>query len=161
MKIKKSFKYRIYPTEEQKVLLSKHFGSKRFVWNHFLDLRKKVYLENKTNLTYYDNSKSLTELKKQEDFVWLKEVNSQSIQYALRDLEVAYTNFFSKKGKFPRFKSKKDKQTFRIPQSTEYKNEQLWIPKFKQTIKVKEDRRQFRRIQRWYTAQQTCQDNYY
>ena len=140
MKIKKSFKYRIYPTEEQKVLLSKHFGSKRFVWNHFLDLRKKVYLENKTNLTYYDNSKSLTELKKQEDFVWLKEVNSQSIQYALRDLEVAYTNFFSKKGKFPRFKSKKDKQTFRIPQSTEYKNEQLWIPKFKQTIKVKEDR---------------------
>lgn len=140
MKIKKSFKYRIYPTEEQKVLLSKHFGSKRFVWNHFLDLRKKVYLENKTNLTYYDNSKSLTELKKQEDFVWLKEVNSQSIQYALRDLEVAYTNFFSKKGKFPRFKSKKDKQSFRIPQFTKYKDEQLWIPKFKQAIKVKEDR---------------------
>ncbi len=140
MKIKKSFKYRLYPTEEQKILLSKHFGSRRFVWNHFLDLRKKVYLENKTNLTYYDNSKSLTELKKQEDFIWLKEVNSQSIQYALRDLEVAYTNFFSKKGKFPRFKSKKDKQSFRIPQSTEYKDEQLWIPKFKQPIKVKEDR---------------------
>lgn len=140
MKIKKSFKYRIYPTEEQKILLSKHFGVKRFVWNHFLEQRKKVYLENKQNLNYYDNAKALTELKKQEDFVWIREVNSQSVQASLRDLEVAYTNFFHKKGQFPRFKSKKDKQSFRIPQSTEYKDEQLWIPKFKQPIKVKEDR---------------------
>jgi len=140
MKIKKSFKYRIYPTEEQKILLLKHFGERRFVWNHFLEERKKVYLENKQNLNYYDNAKSLTELKKQEEFIWIKEVNSQSVQASLRDLEVAYNNFFHKKGKFPRFKSKKDKQSFRIPQSTEYKDEQLWIPKFKQPIKVKEDR---------------------
>ena len=88
VKIKKSFKYRIYPTDEQKILLSKHFGVKRFVWNYFLEERKKVYLENKQNLNYYDNAKALTKLKKQEDFVWLREVNSQSVQASLRDLEV-------------------------------------------------------------------------
>jgi len=140
MIINKSFKYRIYPTKEQEVLLSKHFGSKRFVWNYFLNQRKTVYLENKKSLNYYDNARSLTQLKKQEEFVWLKEVNSQSVQASLRDLDVAYNRFFSKQGMFPRFKSRKDKQSFRVPQSTEYKDCKLWIPKFKNSIKVREDR---------------------
>ena len=48
MKVKKSFKYRIYPTKEQEILLAKHFGSKRFVWNYFLNERKNAYLENET-----------------------------------------------------------------------------------------------------------------
>ena len=140
MKVKKSFKYRIYPTKEQEVLLAKHFGAKRFVWNYFLDQRKKAYLENNKTLNYYDNAGSLTKLKKEDDYTWIKEVNSQSVQASLRDLEVAYTRFFSKQGKFPRFKSKRDRQSFRIPQSTIYKDGLLEIPKFKQPIKVKEDR---------------------
>ena len=138
--IKKSFKYRIYPTKDQEVLLAKHFGSKRFVWNYFLNERKNAYLENNTSLNYYDNASSLTKLKKQDEYSWLKETNSQSIQASLRDLEVAYNRFFSKQGKFPRFKSKKDKQSFRIPQSTKYEDGQLSIPKFKKPIKVREDR---------------------
>jgi len=140
MKVKKSFKYRIYPTKEQEILLAKHFGAKRFVWNYFLDQRKKAYLENDKTLNYYDNAGSLTKLKKEDDYTWIKEVNSQSVQASLRDLEVAYTRFFSKQGKFPRFKSKRDRQSFRIPQSTTYKDGLLEIPKFKQPIKVKEDR---------------------
>jgi len=140
MKVKKSFKYRIYPTKEQEVLLAKHFGAKRFVWNYFLDQRKKAYLENDKTLNYYDNAGSLTKLKKEDDYTWIKEVNSQSVQASLRDLEVAYTRFFSKQGKFPRFKSKRDRQSFRIPQSTVYENGKLEIPKFKTPIKVKEDR---------------------
>jgi len=140
MKVKKSFKYRIYPTKEQEVLLAKHFGAKRFVWNYFLDQRKKAYLENNKTLNYYDNAGSLTKLKKEDYYAWIKEVNSQSVQASLRDLEVAYTRFFSKQGKFPRFKSKRDRQSFRIPQSTTYKDGLLEIPKFKQPIKVKEDR---------------------
>jgi putative transposase len=140
MKVKKSFKYRIYPTKEQEILLAKHFGAKRFVWNYFLDQRKKAYLENNKTLNYYDNAGSLTKLKKEDDYTWIKEVNSQSVQASLRDLEVAYTRFFSKQGKFPRFKSKRDRQSFRIPQSTVYESGKLEIPKFKQPIKVKEDR---------------------
>jgi len=140
MKINKTFKYRIYPTKEQEILLAKHFGVKRFVFNYFLDQRKKTYLESKKSLNYYDNAKVLTTIKKQDEYLWMKEVNSQSLQASLRDLDVAYNNFFSKQNKFPRFKSKHDKQSFRIPQFVEYKDEQLWIPKFKQSIKVKEDR---------------------
>ena len=120
MTVNKAYKYRIYPTKEQEILFAKHFGSKRFVWNHFLEEHKKTYLENKKNPGYYDDCKSLTSLKKQEEFVWLKEINSQSSQAALRDLEVAYTKFFSKQCQFPRFKSRKDKQSFRIPQFVEY-----------------------------------------
>jgi putative transposase len=138
--IKKTFKYRIYPTKEQEILLAKHFGAKRFVWNYFLDQRKKAYLENNKTLNYYDNAGSLTKLKKEDDYTWIKEVNSQSVQASLRDLEVAYTRFFSKQGKFPRFKSKRDRQSFRIPQSTIYKDGLLEIPKFKHPIKVREDR---------------------
>ena len=140
MKINKTFKYRIYPTKEQEILLVKHFGAKRFVYNYFLDQRKKTYLDSKKSLNYYDNAKVLTDIKKTEEYVWMKEVNSQSLQSSLRDLDTAYNRFFSKQGKFPRFKSKYDKQSFRIPQFVEYKDGQLWIPKFKKAIKVKEDR---------------------
>ena len=140
MKINKTFRYRIYPTEDQKVLLAKHFGAKRFVYNFFLDERKKTYLESKKSLNYYDNAKRLTEIKHSEEYIWMKEINSQSLQSSLRDLDVAYTRFFSKQGMFPRFKSRHDKQSFRIPQFVEYKDGELWIPKFKKAITVKEDR---------------------
>lgn len=140
MKVNKTFKYRIYPTKEQEVLLAKHFGAKRFVYNYFLDQRKKAYLDSKKSLNYYDNAKSLTDIKKTAEYVWMKEINSQSLQSSLRDLDTAYNRFFSKQGNFPRFKSKYDKQSFRIPQFIEYKDEKLWIPKFKTYIKAKEDR---------------------
>jgi len=126
--------------EDQKVLLEKHFGAKRFVYNFFLDDRKKTYLESKKALNYYDNAKRLTEIKHSEEYIWLNEINSQSLQSSLRDLDVAYTRFFSKQGQFPKFKSKHAKQSFRIPQFVEYKDGELWIPKFKKAITVKEDR---------------------
>ena len=140
MKINKTFKYRIYPSKEQEVLLAKHFGAKRFVFNYFLDKRKQTYLESKKSLNYYDNAKVLTAIKKEDDYIWMKEINSQSLQSSLRDLDTAYNRFFSKQGKFPRFKSKHDKQSFRVPQFVEYKDGELSMPKFKTAIKVKEDR---------------------
>jgi putative transposase len=62
----KSYKYKLNPNEEQKVLLNKHFGSIRFTYNHFLNERKKEYETNKQSLNYYDNARALTDLKKQE-----------------------------------------------------------------------------------------------
>jgi len=140
MIVTKAFKYRIYPTEEQAILLAKHFGAKRFVFNHFLDERKTLYLESKKTLNYYDNAKSLTDLKKEEQYAWMKEINSQTLQAALRDLDVAYNKFFHKQAKFPRFKSRKNKQSFRAPQFVKYEQGKLFLPKFKEPIKVKEDR---------------------
>ncbi len=78
--IYKSYIFKIYPNKEQKELLVKHFGACRFVFNCYLNIRKENYLNNKTSLNYYDNANDLTQLKKDEQFVWLKEINSQSLQ---------------------------------------------------------------------------------
>ena len=130
----KSYKYKLKPSEEQIVLLNKHFGSVRFVYNFFLNERKKEYETNKQSLNYYDNAKSLTELKKREEFSWLNEINSQSIQSSLKYLDGAYNGFFKKRTSFPKFKSKHNKNSFCIPQFVKLENGKLKIPKFKDPI---------------------------
>ena len=132
----KSFKFRIYPNKEQEILLTKHFGACRFVFNHYLNKRKETYLEDKKSLNYYDNANDLTQLKKNDDYIWLKEINSQSLQSSLRNLDSSYMRFFRKQSKFPRFKSKYDRQSFKIPQFVKLKNNELIIPKFKGGIKI-------------------------
>ncbi len=134
--IHKSYKFRINPNEEQQVLLSKHFGATRFVFNHYLNKRKETYLENKTSLNYYDNANDLTVMKKDDNYIWLKEINSQSLQSSLRNLDTAYNKFFRKQSKFPNFKSKYDKQSFTIPQSVIIDENKLYIPKFKKGIDI-------------------------
>jgi len=134
--IHKSYKFRISPDNEQKILLSKHFGATRFVFNRYLNSRKETYLEEKKSLNYYDNAKDLTKLKKEEEFVWLKEINSQSLQSSLRNLDTAYNKFFRKQTQFPRFKSKYDRQSFTVPQSVTIEEGKLSIPKFKKGIDI-------------------------
>ncbi|MDA2936237.1 transposase [Patescibacteria group bacterium AH-259-L05] len=141
----KSFKYRLRPTKAQEQQLAKHFGSSRFIWNYFLARRKNHYSLNREAikasnvkaLNYYDNAKELAELKTQDEFVWLSEANSQSLQQTLKDLESAYKRFFKKQARYPKFKKKYDKQTFRIPQHILIENSRIYFPKFKQGIKVR------------------------
>lgn len=104
-----AYKFRIYPTAEQEVLIQKTFGCCRFVYNYFLAERIRVYEENKKTLNYYDCAKALTDLKKNDQFSWLKEIDIRTLQCSLRDLETAYKRFFNKVGnsKYPKFKSKK------------------------------------------------------
>ena len=132
----KSYKYKIIPNEQQKVLLNKHFGSIRFIYNHFLNERKMEYDTNKNSINFYDNCKSLTMLKKQEDYSWLNEINSQSLQDSLKNLETAYKNFFRFKKGFPKFKSKHTKNSFKVPQGVKLEDGKLQIPKFKEPIDV-------------------------
>jgi putative transposase len=133
---------RIFPTKEQEILLSKHFGCIRFVYNLFLDRRTKFYLEAKEKqlakktLTYVDMAKELTQIKSKEETEWLNECNSQSLQHAIKHLDSAYNRFFKKLAKFPRFKSKKNKQSFRIPQFVTIENRRIHFPKFKEGIKI-------------------------
>lgn len=135
--IHKSYLFRIYPSKEQESLLSKHFGHCRFVFNRFLNERKEKYLNEKISLNYYDNATTLTQLKKDDEFVWLKEVNSQSLQASIRNLDNAYKSFFKKQNKFPRFKSKYNRQSFKVPQNVSVEDGKLVIPKFKEGIKLK------------------------
>lgn len=138
-----TYNYRLYPTEEQKVLLDKHFGCSRFVFNHYLNKEQQHYLNNKEDieskrikgfLNYYDNANNLTQLKQEKE--WLKEVNSQMLQATLKHLESAYRGFFQKRAKFPRFKSKKARQSFCVPQHLKINDNKLCIPKFKEGIKI-------------------------
>lgn len=136
----KSFKYRLYPNKSQQEILGKHFGCCRFLYNYFLNERKDYYLnhkeEEKKTLTYYDNASQLTEMKQKEDFKWLNDVNSQSLQQSIRHLDIAYNNFFRKQSMFPRFKAKKGEQSFTVPQNFKIKENKLFIPKLKSGIEI-------------------------
>ena len=136
----KTYKYRLYPNKEQEQILAKYFGSVRFIYNHFLAERKQQYDINGKSDNYYQQAKTLTDLKKQEEYSWLKEINSQTLQFTLRNLETAYTNFFRGKAKFPRFKAKKNGSSFHIPQFCSIENSRIYIPKLKEGIKIVEHR---------------------
>ena len=101
----KAFKFRIYSTKEQVTLINKSIGCSRFVFNHFLAEWNIEYEQTGKRLTYHACSKKLTQLKKELE--WLKEVDSTSLQNALKNLEDAFKRFFKKQNDRPRFKSKK------------------------------------------------------
>lgn len=136
-----TYKFRLYPTQDQEIKLAKHFGCVRWVYNHFLDRRVKFYLEAKEkdfakkSLNYNDDAKDLTVIKK--EYEWLNEVNSQSLQHALKHLESGFNRFYKKLAKFPKFKSRKHKKSFRIPQHVKVENGKLYIVKFREGIKLK------------------------
>ncbi len=133
--IHRAYKFRVKPTEDQKILLDKHFGCVRFSYNHFLNERKEQYQKDKRSDNYYAQAKALTELKRDENYEWLKEVNSQTLQYSLRCLDTAYVNFFRGNAMFPRFKSRRKKNTFTVPQSGKLIGNYISIPKFTNNIK--------------------------
>lgn len=130
----RAYKYRLYPTNSQKELIHKHCGSVRFVYNLALETKMMAYLGSKVNLSRYDLQKQLVELKK--ELPWLKETNSQSLQSALINLDSAYQKFFKGAG-FPKFKSKRGKQSFSIPQDVTIREGKLIIPKFREGVKIK------------------------
>jgi putative transposase len=135
LKAYKAYKYRLYPTADQEVLLAKHFGSCRWVYNYGLEQKNKYYAETGKCLNKYDLANRLPELKK--EFKWLKEINSQSLQQSLLDLEKGFTAFFKKQNKMPVFKSKYNNyKSFRIPQTFGIEEGKLRIPKFRKGIKV-------------------------
>ena len=136
-KFNRTYRFRLYPNNEQTELLAKHFGCSRFVYNYFLSQRKEQYMLTGKSDNYYAQANTLTILKKQEETAWLKEVNSQTLQFAIRSLEAAYTNFFKKRAKFPNFKSKHSKNSFTVPQFASVAGGRLFVPKFKDGIKCR------------------------
>lgn len=130
----RAYKYRIYPSELQKELIAKHIGSSRFVYNLALETKNTAYLGSKHNFSPFDLIKQLPDLKK--ECPWLKEVNSQSLQQSIQNMDIAFKKFFKGAG-FPKFKSKhRGKQSFSIPQNVIVENNLLIIPKFKEGIDI-------------------------
>jgi len=130
----RAYKYRIYPNDSQKELIDKHIGCTRFVYNLALETKNMAYIGSKHNFTPFDLIKQIPELKKECE--WLKDVNSQSLQQSIKNMDTAFKKFFKGAG-FPKFKSKhKGTQSFSVPQSVVVEDDLLIIPKFKEGIKI-------------------------
>jgi len=111
------------------------------VYNYFLNQRKEQYRISGKSDNYYAQAKTLTILKKQKETAWLNEVNAQTLQFAIRSLDKAYNNFFKKRTKFPKFKSKHSKNSFTVPQTSSVAGGRLVIRKFTEGIKCRVHRK--------------------
>ncbi len=153
----KYYKYRIYPTGTQKVLLEKHFGCVRFVYNLALETKIAAYRGSKHSLSAYDLQKQLTDLKK--DLPWLNEVTRDSMDKAILNMDVAYSKFFKGSG-FPALKKKSGKNSFFVKESIIIKNGFLFIGKFREGIKVIQHRA-FNGVVKSATISKTPTNKYY
>jgi putative transposase len=130
----KAFKYKLSPTKEQSILLNKHIGASRFVFNLALECKQMAWAGNKVNLSCFALHSQLKDLKTECE--WLKEINSQSLQQSITNLDKAYTSFFKGQNSFPNFKKKSNGGSFNIPQNVLLENGKLIIPKFKKGIDI-------------------------
>ncbi|WP_324787759.1 RNA-guided endonuclease TnpB family protein [Streptomyces sp. H51] len=105
--VKRAFKYRFYPTDGQAAELSRTFGCVRLVYNKALEERTRAWYGEQRRMSYVQSSAALTEWKNTGELAFLAEVSSVPLQQALRHLQAAFTNFFAKRAKYPRFKSRK------------------------------------------------------
>ncbi|WP_280770743.1 IS200/IS605 family element RNA-guided endonuclease TnpB [Salipaludibacillus daqingensis] len=106
MLVHKAYKFRIYPNNEQEILIAKTIGCSRFVFNYFLGRWNDTYTKTGEGLTYSTCSSQLPKLKK--EYEWLKEVDSIAVQTSVKHLSDSFSRFFKKQNKAPRFKSKKN-----------------------------------------------------
>ena len=122
------------------MLLAKHFGCVRFIYNWGLERKIKAYSETKKSISKYTLSTELPRLRKAEGTGWLSEVSAQSLQQSFIHLDKAFTRFFKEKKGFPKFKSKHNShQSFSIPQYTKvsFDTNRVFIPKFREGIKCR------------------------
>jgi putative transposase len=126
----KAYRFRLRPTKAQEEALRRFAGARRWIWNWALAKRQAYYRVTGNTLPISALEAELVVLKKQPETAWLKEVDSQLLQQALRDLQVAYGRFFDKKARFPRFKSRKREDArFRIPQRVSVVGRAVVVPK--------------------------------
>lgn len=165
----KTYEYRIYPNKEQEILLAKHFGCTRLVYNKALELQEALYKEGKKHLSTFDLCKELTKWKQSGKFSFLYEISNSALQQELIHLGKSYTKFFvnlkangnklkcKKKSIrrkereseyqftakdiecYPRFKSKRSKQSYSLPETcyVEFEKSIIRIPKFQEGIKAR------------------------
>lgn len=122
--MKKGVKFRIYPNKKQQTIINQTLGCCRLIYNKGLAMRNEAY-QNGNKIGYPQTSAMLTELKKQDDFVFLKAVDSIALQQSLRDLDRGFVNFFQKRARRPRFKSKHNRhQSYRTRQRNDFLQKQ-------------------------------------
>ncbi len=128
-----AFKYELRPTGEQHVQLRRFAGACRFVFNKALALQKERYERAEKKFGYAGLCKELTVWRHEAETVWLSEAPIHPLQQALKDLERAYSNFFTRRAAFPRFRKKGQHTSFRFPDPKQIRLEQhnsrIFLPK--------------------------------
>lgn len=162
---------RLYPTKEQIVYLNKAFGSTRFVYNYFLNKSQEEYKNKKKCFNCIEQERELTKLIKTDEYIWLKEVDSQCLKSSLKHLDKAYKNFYKaikeKKQYTFRFKSKhthKDSFTSQCINNNckiDFETRKIKIPKLKTWIKFRDDRIIDYNSLQSITIKRTPSGNYY
>ena len=155
----KSYQYRIYPTDGQKEQLQRFFGVSRLVYNLALETKTNAYVTHKKSVSQYDLIKQLPELKNEFDYI--KECPSQTLQQSVFNLDTAYNNFFKSKSGFPKFKNKYSKQAITFPQgyNIDFKNNKIRLPKLKDIDIV--FHREYKGIPKRVTLTKTVTNKYF
>jgi putative transposase len=104
-RVRTAYKCRVYPDETQKQVLLRTFGCVRLVWNRTLAARHARWCHERTGTSYAQTDRALTELKKDPDLAFLNQVSSVPLQQALRHQHKAFSAFFARRARYPRFKS--------------------------------------------------------
>ena len=145
----KAYKYRFYPTADQRALFSKTFGCTRFVWNQVLSSVSKEYQDYvitkdttlpspKPNVSGYGLVNALTVLKSNPEYNWLYDISSVALQQKLLDLGYAFTRFFKTHKGYPKYKSKRTTQSFRLTDiGFRFKGSEVYLAKSTTPLKVK------------------------
>jgi putative transposase len=111
--VQKAFKYRFFPSDAQAAQLGRTFGCARFVYNQALNYRSQAWRQDKKHTNYNDTALKLTQWKREPDKAFLSEVSSVVLQQSLRNLDTAFSNFFQKRAQYPKFKSRRHRQSVR------------------------------------------------
>ena len=137
-KMLKAYHYRLYPNQQHQTMFAKHFGCNRFVYNWALEIKTEAYAKENKSLSRFDLQSQMLQLKAEN--IWLKEVNSQTLQSSLLNLDTAFSNFFRrckqdvKEKGYPTFKTRKGRQSFQCPQNVtvDFEHGKISFPKIKE-----------------------------
>ena len=133
--IRRSFKIKLYPTSKQRKDIEQAIGANRWIWNHFLALRKELYEQKQEHMNYVQMANMLPKLKEDELTSWLSNVSAQSLQQTLKRLDGAFKHFYRRVREnpgYPKFKSKKHYlQSITYPQKFRFNinHNKVYIPK--------------------------------
>ena len=138
MTVKRAYKFRFYPDQQQEKLLAQTFGCVRFVYNSILRYRTDAYQQAQTKVNYSGANAKLTEIKQLPEFAFLNDVSSVPLQQCLRNQQTAFKNFFAGRAKYPTFKSKKHRQSAEFTyRAFTFKNGELKLAKCDNPLNIK------------------------
>lgn len=136
--MKLGYKYRIYPTQDQKGYMAKVFGCTRWIYNWGLRKKTDAFYNEKKKISQYELSGMMTLVKREKDSLWLQEVPHVVLAQALRQLDKAFVSFYRKNVKYPKFKNRFDKQSATYAKlNVRIKDNKIILPKMKEPIKIK------------------------